>query len=278
MNNTRDRIDEESRKDPERLEREIDQQRDSIVQIVSALESKLSPGEIVDRLMSTGKGSGGEMARNLGNMVKANPMPALLTAAGLVWLYSARNETPGTRAAAHADHRYARYDASADGSGTTNTDSGQDDNGPGLRERASHLREGAAEKWHDTTSRVGSIAHGVGDRAKDMGGSLRHQAHRATDGMSHMLHDNPMAAGAIAIAVGALLGAALPTTQKENQWMGETGDRIRDKAGDVASTMRSKGSEMAHELGRVGGGDKGNGPASRPASGVSPDSAAQTGV
>ncbi|HZF99209.1 MAG TPA: DUF3618 domain-containing protein, partial [Pseudoxanthomonas sp.] len=74
MNSTRDRIDVESRKDPERLEREIDQQRDNIGQIVSALESKLSPGELIDRFIGAGNGTGGEFARSLGNVVKANPV------------------------------------------------------------------------------------------------------------------------------------------------------------------------------------------------------------
>jgi len=289
MNSTRDRIDQESQKDPERLEREIDQQRDSIGQIVSALESKLSPGEIVDRLMSSGKGSGGEMVRNLGNVVKANPMPALLATAGLLWLYSSRNETAATRSASRMEHSYGRYDASSAayaststmgaGSGRYESEDSHDHDGPGLKERASHLREGVSDKWHDTTSRVGSMAHSVGDRAKQMGGSLRQQTHRATDGFTHMLHENPMAAGAIAIAVGALLGAALPNTEKENELMGETGDRIRSKAGEVADSARSKGSELARELGQAAGGSNGNGNGgSMSSNGGSQNSAPQVNV
>lgn len=264
MNSTRDRIDQESRKDPERLEREIDQQRDSIGQIVSALESKLSPGEIVDRLMSAGKGSGGEMARNLGNVVKANPMPALLATAGLLWLYSARNETAATRSAARMDYGYTqdRHDGAPSdyASSSSRGSAGSEHEGPGLKERASHLRENVSEKMHGATSRMGDMAHSVGDRAKHLGGTLRDQTHRATDGFSHMLNENPMAAGAIAIAVGALIGAALPTSRKENQWMGETGDRIRSKASEVADTVRSKGGEMARELGQAGGNRNGSTP------------------
>src|SRR5690606_32437263 len=42
---TQSRIDAEARKDPETLEREIDQKRSDINHLVEALESKLSPGQ-----------------------------------------------------------------------------------------------------------------------------------------------------------------------------------------------------------------------------------------
>jgi hypothetical protein len=93
--NTQDNIRMESQKDPAQLEREIDQQRNHIEQIVSALENKLSPGEIFDRMLNFGKGGGKDFASNLTDTVKANPVPALLTAAGLMWLYSGRNKPPG---------------------------------------------------------------------------------------------------------------------------------------------------------------------------------------
>ena len=269
MNSTRDRIDAESRKDPERLEREIDQQRDNIGQIVSALESKLSPGELIDRFIGAGNGTGGEFARSLGNVVKANPVPTLLTAAGLAWLYACRNETPATR---RADEMERSYSASAGSSfaGSTSTGLGQGTGeglAEGLKERAAHLREGVAETWSNATSRVGDVAHGVGSKvgglaqgigsgASSMVTGMRSQTQRITTGYSTMLQDNPMAAGAIAIAAGALIGALLPITQPENRLMGKASDRLKSKASDIAQTVRAKGGEMAQELSRTGSGEQ----------------------
>lgn len=234
--------------DPRRIEREIDQKRDHIGDLVSALESKLSPGELFERVLDAGKGNGGEFARNLGGIVKANPVPALLVSAGLVWLYASRNEQPmphagGRPAGLYGSSDYGRaayadtgYGSSAQGSGQAAHDA------QGLLEQAVQLGQGAREKWHDATARVGEGMHG----AKD---SLQHGAQRARGGFEHMLQDNPMAVGAIAIAVGALLGAVLPTTEQENRLMGELGDKVTGKAKSVASSVYEKGAETAKELG-----------------------------
>jgi ElaB/YqjD/DUF883 family membrane-anchored ribosome-binding protein len=267
MNTTRDQIDAESRKDPERLEREIDQQRDTIGNIVSALENKLSPGEIVDRVMRASNSTGGEFARNLGNVVRANPMPTLLTTAGLVWLYASRRDSAPVHEPAPAyGSTYATTGATSTSSGYAK--SGEDHgSGEGLKDKASHLKEGASErvshlkdgiserassmregashlrdnashKWSDAKDRVGETAHNAAD-------SMRHQADRARQGFSHLMEDNPLVIGAIALGVGALLGAALPTTRKEDELMGETGDKLRSKAGEAKDAVREKGREVA---------------------------------
>ena len=257
MSTTRDQIDAESRKDPERLEREIDQQRDTIGSIVSALENKLSPSELVERLMRASNGTGGEFARNLGNVVRANPMPTLLASAGLVWLYASRHDSAPVRESARSHDR--DYSSSGASSTSSMSDSGHDSAGGGirdkasdlkegiseraahLREGASHLRENASHKLSDTRERIGETAHHAAD-------TVRHQADRARQGFSHMMEDNPLVIGAIAIGIGALLGAALPVTRKEDELMGETGDKLRNKAGEASQTVREKGREVAQAV------------------------------
>lgn len=260
--NTRDRIEAESHKDPARLEREIDQQRDNIGDIINALENKLSPGEVLDRMMKLGKGNGGEFARNLGTTVKANPVPALLASASLLWLYAGRNNT-GSAARASA-YRSDMYSGSADysdgdvytagshlggnGSSSDQHRSMKDRVSEGahsMKDRASDMRSGMAEKWGGAKSRVSSGASG----AKD---SIRNQTQRAKSGFDGMLNENPMALGAIGIAVGALLGASLPTTEKEHRLMGDASARMKDKAKSAASSGYSKVNEAAREATRGG--------------------------
>ncbi|MDQ3206003.1 MAG: DUF3618 domain-containing protein [Pseudomonadota bacterium] len=289
--NTRDRIEAESHKDPARLEREIDQQRDNIGDIINALENKLSPGEVLDRVMRSSKGSTGEFARNLGTTVKANPVPALLASVSLLWLYAGRNN-PGAASQARAysrstsvysetsdyegDDIYARGSSPASGayasgagyaSGGNGSPSDDDhrsfkdraserahdlkdragESAHGLRDRAGEVRHGMSEKWEDTKSRLGSSASG----AKD---TIRHQGERAKSGFDHLLNENPMALGAIAIAVGALLGASLPTTEKEHRLMGDASSKARDKAREAASSgyakVNEKVGQAAEELNR----------------------------
>lgn len=218
-----DRVEMQSHKDPEQLEREIDHQRDHITELVHALEQRMSPGQIFERVMHASKDGGSEFASNLTRKIKANPLPTLITAAGMLWLYSGHDQrdpdkpysVPGR---SHGDH-----------------------DGPGIGERARQMREGASDKLHSTREHVGTRAHDAKEAVRD-------RAHRASDGFNHMLNDNPMAVGAMAIAVGALLGAMIPPTQKERELMGDASQHARDRARDLARDAKEKISEKGQEV------------------------------
>ncbi|MGH6899967.1 MAG: hypothetical protein ACREJ5_26005 [Geminicoccaceae bacterium] len=55
-----------------------------------------------------------------------------------------------------------------------------------------------------------------------------------------MLHEQPLVLGAIGLAVGAAIGAALPKTETEDEWMGDTRDRLKDQAGRVSREQFEK--------------------------------------
>lgn len=63
---------------------------------------------------------------------------------------------------------------------------------------------------------------------------VRRAASRARSGWDHMVHDNPMVLGLVALAAGALLGASLPPTELENQYLGETRDKVLESARSMA--------------------------------------------
>lgn len=88
---TTDRIRTESYRDPDQLEREIDAQRRHVSSLIGALENRLSPGELASTVFGAGKDGGKEFATNLSHAVRANPVPALLTASGMLWLYAQRD-------------------------------------------------------------------------------------------------------------------------------------------------------------------------------------------
>ena len=225
---TQDNIRIQSQKDPAQLEREIDQQRNHIAELVEALGDRLSPGEMFERVLGYGKEGGREFAGNLSHTVKSHPVPALLTAAGMLWLYSG-----------------SRHDSETIATGTT---ADLDMHKPDLGERMQHVRQGASEK-----------ARGVRRTAHDAADSARSGAQRANEGFHHMLEENPMALGAIGVAAGALLGAMLPVTRKEHELMGEASDRLTREAKAIA--RGGQGSTAA-------GGDGGQHPSVRPGTGT----------
>ena len=242
MTSTADRIDAESHKDPARLEREIDQQREDIGHIVDALENKLSPGQMFDRLVNFGKGNGQEVVQNIANAVKANPVPALLTTVGLVWLYASRNDPAPSP-------MLGRFAGTHPGVGASD--------GQGMMDRARDLGEDVSDSvsstWNQAKSRVSDTASRLADTAQGARATLQQQTDRAVQGYNHLLRDNPLALGAIGIAIGALLGAALPTTEPENRLMGEASDNLADKAREVVQSGADKARETLHDMGEPQG-------------------------
>lgn len=260
--NTQDNIRAESHKDPAQLEREIDQKRGHIEQIVSALENRLSPGEIFDRMVRNGGGK--EFASNLADTVKANPVPALLTAAGLLWLYSGRNESPSSRSSSYGSTTTSPYGASASGYGaseyapseygSTSTYQASGSESGGMRDRMHSARD----RISSAGSRIGegthNMASSVRNRASSAGSSVKHGARRANDGMQRLLNENPMAAAGIGIAVGALLGALVPVTRKEDELLGQHRDRLTGKAKEFARTGADSLKDVSREVTASGGG------------------------
>lgn len=247
---------------PAQLEREVDRQREHIGGLVDALESKLSPGEIFERVLSYGKGGGSEFVGNLGNTVKANPVPALLTAAGLVWLYASSNSSSH---ASHSRHAYVTgggagtglHGAGMQGAGMqgastrdTHGTHGRDSDHGGVGERLREARDGISDRMEHASESMSHLKDRASDMTHDAMDSARDRTRQVNDGFHHMLEDNPLAVGAIGIAVGALLGALLPSTRKEDELLGATSDRLTDQAKSMAKQGYEQAAQAGRELGK----------------------------
>jgi hypothetical protein len=68
------------------------------------------------------------------------------------------------------------------------------------------------------------------ERASQLGSSARQQLERARGGWDSMLNEHPLALGAIGLAIGAVVAAMAPRTEKEDQLMGQARDDLLDKA------------------------------------------------
>src|SRR5690606_34383864 len=68
------------------LEREVEAQRHHLEQTISEIQSRLSPGQLMDQALSYTREGGGRFASNLGRSVSDNPLPATLLGISLAWL------------------------------------------------------------------------------------------------------------------------------------------------------------------------------------------------
>jgi gas vesicle protein len=82
------------------LQREIDRDRRRIGDRIDAIQERVSPGQLVDEVLSYAKGSGGgEYVSNLGQALKANPLPVALIGVSLAWLMAKSGSTPSSNLA-----------------------------------------------------------------------------------------------------------------------------------------------------------------------------------
>lgn len=220
-------LDFESEKSPEQIEREIDAQRASIGNIVDQLESKFTPGQMFDQAWGLMQNNGSTFITNLGTSVRNNPVPAVLTSVGLLWLMMSQNRPPVPqpvyRTGPDQDRAGEWADGLADG-----IDSARDH----LHQTADSLKEGYQ-------SLKGKAAH-LGDNVGAASENLSHAMHDAGDRLARnsqvlgqqfnqLLKEQPLVVAAAGIALGALLGAALPTTSTEQRMMGRTSAGLVDK-------------------------------------------------
>ena len=113
---------------------------------------------------------------------------------------------------------------------------------PTLRDRAGDISSAARERIGDyaATARdtVNEYAASAASTARDASRRVRTAAGSATTTVDQWVHDNPLAAGALAVAVGAVIGLAMPGTDVEDRAMGGTRDQAWAKARDVAANLK----------------------------------------
>lgn len=217
-------INTEAQKDPSQLEREVDERRNHMGSTLSALEEKLTPSHFFDEIVSYARRNGGEFSQNLASTVKSNPLPTLLTAVGITWLMYG--------------HSTSSSDTSGGGSTyNSNSDSGSDNQKMDIKERGAQLKDSVSRS-------VNEAKH----KAADTADSLRHQTQRARAGLTHLLEQQPLAVGALGIALGALLGGALPATRKEDELMGESSDDVVEKATQTVKETYEKAADISKKV------------------------------
>lgn len=254
------------RRDPEALEREIRQTRAEMNETMDTLERKLTAGQLLDQCLKFFGKTGTELGASLGNTAKENPVPMLLTVTGIAWMMFGRNQP--YRGSNTTDFRDAY------GFGGTEQSKG--------RERISRIREGISERTTNVADRVSegvsAMGESLSEKASEMGDRIRNTAEatrsglsrsaqsareavtdsvsttanraqtqldRAREGFNSIVEEQPLVLGALGLAVGAVIGAMLPSTEPEDRLIGEMRDKTLAKAKEAGAVVYEKGRETA---------------------------------
>jgi hypothetical protein len=117
------------------------------------------------------------------------------------------------------------------------------------------IRSRSSDK-RDRQSQFGNYSEFAGDREYDSlsdaegvsDGRMRDPGRRVQSQLQRMARENPLMVGAGALLLGSIVGLAIPETQRENEWLGETRDSMLDKAQELARNTAARAQETAGEL------------------------------
>jgi ElaB/YqjD/DUF883 family membrane-anchored ribosome-binding protein len=246
-------IESEHGQDPSSIERESDQIRADMGRTLDQIEQKLSPREVVDRSWELIEERGGRIVRRLGDAVKENPVPLLLVATGLVWFFASAVRSGASAQSSVGDEEGAESFGDSEAGEAYAADAGAGEEGlpHKLREKAAvvgeRLQRNAAdlsEKLHSGASaasqRLQSSKRAVKQRLRSTRRFAEAETQRVRDNFSTMLDEQPLVLGAIGVAIGALIGSALPETEYEHRLMGKAKVKSLAKAKEIGAEQYSK--------------------------------------
>jgi len=243
------------KKSPEEIESEIQRTRDRMTEDIDAIGEKLSPEHLKQRAreavtdakeavvekVQEATGEVGRKAREMGSglidMIRDNPLPAAVAGVSLYWLFSRRKSSSrystsqGRTRGSIGRYSYGTSGMNRSGeNGEWSTEGGE-----GL----SGKMESAKEKMHEWTSEAG-------DKVQQWG----QQARRATNKLEDFFEDSPLIAAAGVTVLGAIIGASVPVTEKENELMGTVRDDLVDKVSEVAGQAKDTIQDKLSEAGQ----------------------------
>lgn len=251
--------------DPDVIRARIEETRANMSETVDHIQDKLSPEHIkqqvqesvreatigrVEQMANTATHKARNWRHNMVETVKQNPVPAALAGFGLAWLFMAGSNDEDER----AGYAYTTRDSRSPGTYSYAAQPPyQEETGPlreakgRVTETARHLQEEASEAAHEVRDQAGQLVHQAQQQAEEWREEAQYQVRRARSGFEQMLTENPLAVAAAAVALGAAVGMAVPGTQQENELMGETRDRLVERAQTTAQETMEKVKHVAEE-------------------------------
>jgi len=228
-----------------------------------------------------------ERAGDIVGMIRANPVPAALIGLGIGWLLTNRGQSSSGRSYSGRSNYYgseyydedqyghrpdwgrdresppdrsferAGYRSNWDrGSNYNEGSSGGTGGGVGgavsnvkstVGDAASAATERVSNVASTATDKVGDVASAANERISDFGNEAQYQALKMRYRAQEMSNERPLMMGAMAFALGAAVGMALPETEQERRFMGETRERVVERVQEVAQDTMQKVQDVASE-------------------------------
>jgi len=224
-------------KDSAQLEHEVEEQRQRIENRIGEIRDRLSPGQLVDELLSYTKNGGQHFAANLGQTVSNNPLPATLLGISLIWLMSGQGPKLAMPHAEPARPRGQEYPYATVSGGLRRVSHGadqagkwcsefQDAAGKRYKAEANELGHRASEFVDDAGRKFGGFIDEAGNRVRDFQDEAGNRLDDAMGWASHTFQD-----------VQQGVSEAIGQVAHQAQHLGGTAQRQMDRTSRMAMDL-----------------------------------------
>lgn len=264
------------------LQQEAEYARSQLAATLDELRGSVTPGRMFDQVVDYARHSGGaDFMHNLGEQVRSNPLPVALIGASIAWLimsgrrvdangagsmrFDGRSrQTADTvmDAARHGsgaitDTARSASDAAGDaarklGGAASATRAGMADMASGLSQSASNTADSLRRGMHDAqdmmasgVARAGQGMSSVAETVETAGRRLAQGGRVRGGALVQMVQEQPLLLAALGVAVGAALGASLPRTRSEDEYLGPASDALKEQAQETARHQYEQVKETA---------------------------------
>lgn len=240
----------------EAIYQDIGRTRDSLDRTFDELQRRVSPAYIAQRTMDSIKEKSNHMYRSTIQTIKDHPIPAAVAGLSVACLVAC---------AVRDRNRQSNMTSYDDGRGFNGDGDGNAINRPtaagksrqmveSTKEAISHATQSAGQALHDMREAIVNRSHHVAESLGAKRRELKHKVERGyvatRDAAQHTFHDHPILMGVSVFAAGLALGAAFPTTRKEDELMGGYRDNLLDTAADRMRSGARKAVDAAAQRAR----------------------------
>ncbi|WP_299417719.1 hypothetical protein [uncultured Sulfitobacter sp.] len=216
------------------IERTAAAERQELAASLDALSSAVNPENIQNHATMLAETYGGDIGRQAWGAAKQNPAAFALVGVGIGLLLTGTGTRPETRrptpTLVPTEDAYVGFDARVaaadDEIKQEYTGMMQEDDTPRAAWLRTKLNDGLDTLSPAARTRVIAAREAVVDAQE----KVEAQTRAAVQKSQTFMHDQPLAVGALALGLGALVGALLPSTRREDDLLGEHRDAAMARA------------------------------------------------
>ena len=222
-------------------ERAAENTRRRLSSTLDELAANLTPGRMLDEVLSYARAGGGEFLKGFGKAASANPIPTLLIGVGAAMFLSGKGRVGSTtNGEANGAHTAGTAFATPGESGTS-----------ALKSAGIAVREGVASVGSGIARKVGAVAaglrSGVASAGATVSGAAAGIADEATSTLSNAREAVQGAGSAVGEAASNLADGMSDYAAMARDGAADRGQKALDQSSRLLNDLRNRGSDFAHE-------------------------------